>query len=140
MKVQKNIRGDWEAVTRMELGTANRVLEIRTGKGMRCLYTNARVYTLDGGFMSTDLFGDFNKRLATDNGARCTEKSVRAQHEQALTVASVTLREAVAFYAGKDVFTPEAIAHMDGTPTIDAASKEYHGRVALEGFADPMHY
>lgn len=47
--------------------------------------------------------GDFSKTLAADQTARCTEKSVRAQHERACLNIGAVIAEAKAFYAAKKV-------------------------------------
>lgn len=69
-------------------------VEVITSKSSRGgISAHGRVYKRDGAFNSTDLFGDWNKTLAT-NPARATEKALRALHEQALSGLSDQLAEA----------------------------------------------
>lgn len=57
------------------------------------IVSRARVYKRDGAFKSTDIFGDWNKILATNPG-RATEKNLKALHETALHGLEAELIEA----------------------------------------------
>ena len=61
-KISKG-RDGWEAKTTIDMGTANRVLIVSTGKTNGGMITRAVVNTDNGdGFLTWDLFGDFNQR------------------------------------------------------------------------------
>lgn len=95
-------REGWEAKTTIDMGAANRVLIITTGKTTGGMATRAVVNTDSGdGFLSWDLFGDFNARTIY-KGARCTEKTVRELHQLALDGIEQTMAAARAHYAAKE--------------------------------------
>ncbi len=85
-------------------------LSITTSKGSRGLrsYCTVGFYSapLPGSIFSSfsfAMFGDFSKTVASAEGVRCTEKSVRALHELALAKVPELLPEITAFYAPKEV-------------------------------------
>lgn len=100
-KISKGREG-WEAKTTLEMGTANRVLIVTTGKTTGGMVTRAVVNTDNGdGFLVWNMFGDFNARTFF-KGVRCTEKTVRELHQQALDGIEQTLAAARAHYAAED--------------------------------------
>ena len=100
-KISKGREG-WEAKTTIDMGTANRVLIVTTGKTTGGMVTRAVVNTDNGdGFLTWDLFGDFSARTVY-KGARCTEKTVRELHQLALDGIEQTMAAAVAHYAAKE--------------------------------------
>lgn len=100
-KISKG-RDGWEAKTTIDMGTANRVLIVSTGKTNGGMITRAAVNTDNGdGFLTWDLFGDFNQRTVY-KGARCTEKTVRELHQLALDGIEQTLAAAAAHYEAKE--------------------------------------
>jgi hypothetical protein len=78
------------------------------------MVTNCMVNTESDGFLSWNIFGDFSKRTMF-KGVRCTEKTVRELHAQALAVSDLTMSEAAAFYAKKDAkdHADEAVLFID---------------------------
>lgn len=101
-KISKGHEG-WEAKTTVDMGAANRVLIVTTGKTNGGMATRAVVNTDNGdGFLTWDLFGDFSARTFY-KGARCTEKAVRELHQLALDGIEQTMAAAVAHYAAKEV-------------------------------------
>jgi len=95
-------RDGWEAKTTIDMGMANRVLIVSTGKTNGGVITRAVVNTDSGdGFLTWDLFGDFSARTVY-KGARCTEKTVRELHQLALDGIEQTLAAAAAHYAAKE--------------------------------------
>mgnify|MGYP001022612851 CR=1 FL=1 len=94
-------RDGWDAETVIDLETKNRVLIITTHKVNGGVANRATVNTKKDGFLSWDLFGDFSKRTVF-KGTRCTEKTVRALHQQALDAVEQIKAEAAAFYQVKD--------------------------------------
>lgn len=100
-------REGWEAKTTIGLGVANRILQISTHKGSRGLVTCSSVMKSENGILTFEMFGDFSKRVPY-NGVRCTEKTVRELHAQALSVSDLTMAEAAAFYVAKDAKDAEA--------------------------------
>lgn len=77
------------------------VLRIYTGKSSNgVLYTSASVHFVRDGMVTFVVFGDFRKTIQTER-ERCTEKTVRAQHQRALDVVDAIKAEALAFYAKK---------------------------------------
>lgn len=84
---RNNMHNELRAVTREGIevpGHTGYFVEVTTSKASRGgIATRARVFKSDGRFNTTDLFGDWNKTLATAP-ARATEKAIRALHEQAL--------------------------------------------------------
>ena len=100
-KINKG-RDGWEAKTTIDMGAANRVLIVTTGKTMGGMVTRAVVNTDNGdGFLTWDLFGDFSARTVY-KGARCTEKTVRELHQLALDGIEKTLAAAAAHYEAKE--------------------------------------
>lgn len=100
-KISKGREG-WEAKTTIDMGTANRVLIVTTGKTTGGMVTRAVVNTDNGdGFLTWDLFGDFSARTVY-KGARCTEKTVRELHQLALDGIEQTMTAAAAHYAAKE--------------------------------------
>lgn len=93
-------REGWEAKTSVDMGADNRVLIISTHKTTGGMVASATVNTRDGDFLVWDMFGDFNQRTKYP-GARCTEKTVRDLHQQALDVIDQTMAAAKAHYAAK---------------------------------------
>lgn len=100
-------RDGWEARTEIGLGAYNRVLVITTHKTTGGVVTQATVNKLTDGMLVWEMFGDFSKRQVY-KGVRCTEKTIRDLHEQALGVSDITMSEAAAHYAKKD--THQSIA------------------------------
>jgi hypothetical protein len=96
-------RDGWEANTQMDMQEANRVLIVTTRKMTGGMVTRAMVNTDSGsGFLSWNLFGDFSTRTQY-KGVRCTEKTVRDLHQQALAAIEQTLAAARAHYQAKQV-------------------------------------
>lgn len=98
-------RDGWAAQTDIELGPleqdAKRILRIQTSKARCGISTRASVWKIDGrGTMSTVLFGDFSKTIATANN-RCTEKSVQTLHDTALASKDDVLCQVDAHYGAK---------------------------------------
>ncbi|RMX08213.1 hypothetical protein D8I35_03625 [Corticibacter populi] len=83
------------------LDEKNRELHIRTAKHGPELVTTARVVTVDGAFVTFEVYGDFSKNLVRTLD-RCTEKNVRAQHERVLARLDDLVRKVQAFYAAKN--------------------------------------
>ena len=100
-------RDGWEARTEIGMGTSNRVLVITTHKTTGGVVTQATVNTLTDGMLAWEMFGDFSKRTVY-KGVRCTEKTIRDLHQQALEVSDLTMSEAAAHYVKKD--TKQSIA------------------------------
>ncbi len=101
-KVQKGMRGTWEAKDSIELGN-DRVLQVSTHKTSDgSLVTTATVHLRDGQFLSHRMFTDFSQRLAA-RMLRCTEKNVTLQHADAMRLRELTaLKEAItAWYVAK---------------------------------------
>lgn len=95
-------RDGWDARSTLGMGLHNRVLVITTHKTQGGMVTQATVNTDNGnGFLVWEMFGDFSKRTV-HKGVRCTEKTVRELHAQALAVSDITMSEAAAFYAKKE--------------------------------------
>jgi len=104
-------KGGHRACTAFPLGDAldtmgrpgTRVLDITTYKFSGGLGTFASCHIEAGGMISFFIGGDFHKRAAQLNGARCTEKSVRELHTAVIDQqSSAILAEARAFYEAKD--------------------------------------
>lgn len=101
----------WQARTEIGLPTKDRVLVISTHKTSSGLVTHNMINTKVGNLLQWEMFGDFSKRLV-HTGTRCTEKTVRDLHQQALDVQADTIAEADAFYAKKEAawdFTTQAV-------------------------------
>lgn len=95
-------RDGWEAETIIGMGVANRVLLVRTTKARGGMVNRFTVNTDKGdGFLSWDLFGDYNKRTEFA-GKRCTVISVTELHARALREADQHLIDAAAHYAKKE--------------------------------------
>ena len=93
-------RDGWKAETTIEL-EAPYIMRISTYKSSRGLVTNATRYKSDGkGMISFEMFGDFNQTITLTN-ARCTEKTVAAQHAAALADVEGIKAKCAAYYAGK---------------------------------------
>ena len=105
--IQKGREG-WEAKTHIKMGIKNRVLVIHTHKTQGGMVTSNTMMTETGGYLSYVMFGDFNSRVQY-KGVRCTEKTVRDLHQQALDVSDLTMSTAAAFYVKKEE-TAEATA------------------------------
>lgn len=92
-RVQKGMRGTWEAKDSIELGN-NRVLQVSTHKvSDGSLVTSATVHLRDGAFLSHRMFTDFSQRMMTA-AIRCSEKNVTEQHAQCM-VKLAELKEAI---------------------------------------------
>ena len=115
-KVTKGKNG-WEAETSISMGPATerhgdkvgeRVLTIRTSKGYgpgKGIDARASVALhLDGWVQHVIGYGtpggDFSQRILR-SGAKCTEKAVRALHEEAITHADAILADARDHYAAQ---------------------------------------
>lgn len=102
-------RDGWNAKTDIELEPigpmepdAKRILRIETSKARAGISTCASVWKLDGrGSMSTILYGDFRKTIAVES-SRCTEKSVKTLHENALASKADLLAQVNAYYGAKN--------------------------------------
>ena len=91
-----------EAKTIIPMGIKSRVLVIHTHKTTGGIVTSNSVMTdMGNGCLTCILFGDFSKRVA-HKGARCTEKTVRELHQQALGISDLTMSEAAKFYSQKE--------------------------------------
>lgn len=98
--VQKSIRGTWEAVDEIELGSG-RVLKVSTHKvSSGDIITTATVLKREGGFLSHMMFQDFSQRLLV-SAVRCTEKNVTAHHATALMQLG-TVRQAIDAHYAKE--------------------------------------
>lgn len=119
-------REGWEAKTIIGMGAKNRLLVIHTYKCSGGMVNTFCIFTdMGDGGMSCELFGDYSKRT-TYKGTRCTEKTVRDLHAQALSVSDLHMRDAAEFYAKKDAAKDVTFLHSEN--------------VELGGFSDPMHY
>lgn len=104
-KVAKNYHGKWFAESYVDMGTfdvaegGKRVLRISTTKGSSGpMYTSASAMTeKPDGCTVCMIFQEYRKILIkADPKTRCTEKSVRSQHDEALTQIDALLIEALA--------------------------------------------
>lgn len=97
---QRNMRNEWEGTTFIPL-EGKRQLRVRTGKSDRgVVYTTASgVEVTDHGFINAP-FSDFSEPCASEK-MRCTEKSVRAQHEAVLLGIEERVERAKQFYKVK---------------------------------------
>ena len=119
-------REGWEAKTIIGMGMNNRLLVISTHKTTGGMVNTFAIFTdMGDGGMSCELFGDYSKRTVC-KGTRCTEKTVRDLHAQALSVSDLHMRDAADFYAKKDAAKDVTFLHSEP--------------VELGGFSDPMHY
>ena len=94
-------REGWEAETVVSINETQ-ALRIRTGKGSRGVPTSATVVqpTLTGFIWSP--FDDYSEELRKGVGLRCTDKTVRAEHEAALADIEGLKSRALAHYERKD--------------------------------------
>ena len=104
--ISKSMRGNWEAETCIELGQKNRELQITTTKSDRGVYTSASVVTINSDdeghkWITFAVFGDFRETLIVE-AKRCTEKTVREQHDVVLKDIESIKARALHFYAAKD--------------------------------------
>lgn len=90
-------RDGWAAETRIELD-AERALQIRTSKGGRGLQSSATVIKPTPTGFTWSPFEDFKETLREGRGLRCTEKTVRDEHAQALIDVDLLLVRAAAHY------------------------------------------
>lgn len=105
-------KGGWRSKTSIAMGQAKdtigrygtRILEINTYKFQMGLGTFASCSILRDGIMTFAVHGDYSKRVMQTNNVRCTEKSVRDQHEACLSPSSLEniLNRAREFYDAKD--------------------------------------
>jgi hypothetical protein len=108
--IHKGMRGTWEAVTYIPMH-GKREIEIKTHKTDGGIVTTARVMTHENGMLvhayglisagiGTSGQGDYRERMIVAN-CRCTEKSVREQHADAIMHAQGVVERALAHYAGE---------------------------------------
>ena len=100
--VNKGIHG-WTADSEHELD-GKRVLRMYTMKSSRggiVTNVNAGVISLDGRGFTYELFGDFNETVLR-NAGRATEKTIRNQHEIAVSMIDGIRARALAYYAAKE--------------------------------------
>ena len=110
-------RDGWQARTEIGLGIENRVLVITTHKTTGGIVNQATVNKATDGMLVWEMFGDFSKRQVY-KGVRCTEKTIRDLHQQALEVSDITMSEAAAYYAKKD--THKAVAScLNQVPSME---------------------
>lgn len=116
-------RNGWEARTEIPMGVKNRILAISTYKTTGGVVTQTTVFTdMGDGGMSYDLFGGFSKRMVF-KGLRCTERTVKELHQQALNVSNQLMSEAAAFYEKKDATKQAYMAQ--GAVALSAMSKKH---------------
>lgn len=100
MRITKYPNLGWFAESFIELG--NKAIQITTCKRSNgCISTTAKGVRRDGNFISHTLFIDFNKTYASEK-KNATEKAVRTQHEQVLTLKDQILDDYKVHYC-KDV-------------------------------------
>jgi hypothetical protein len=113
--IRKDCRGNWKADTRIEFDAGiggdsdiggdsgkRQVLEIHTGKNHRGeLYTSASVHKIDGAFSTFVMFQDFHKVMVATR-IRCTEKAVKAQHDDVLSRIASIKQYAKQHYSDKE--------------------------------------
>lgn len=108
--MQKGREG-WNAKDTIDLGaatsagrTGTRMLEISTYKRSRGgIHTRVNCHIVADGCTIFEVFGDYNKTVATIEGAKCTEKAVKTLHATVMAQqADAILAEARAFYSAKD--------------------------------------
>ena len=101
-KIGKDIRNSWTAVSSLELPD-NRALQILT---MKCsndrIVTSVKVVKIEEKGFSFRFFQDYGKTLITEK-KRCTEASVRDQHDRAIAMLPDILPEVYAQYGFDDV-------------------------------------
>lgn len=97
--------GGWEAKSRIPLIEPLQ-LDIDTHKSVNGgVTTIASVVKVEDGVTSFARYGDFRETVERDKTARCTEKTVRVQHEAALANLPEILERVYAFYEAKGVKT-----------------------------------
>lgn len=103
-------RDGFEAETVFTLDAATqRVLIVTTCKTQGGMTNRFCVQVDKGdGFRTWDIFGDYNQRNEF-KGTRCTEKTVRDLHAQALSVVGQHLAQAAAHYAKKAADRTECV-------------------------------
>lgn len=89
-RVYKSIRDGWvaESTTPLLFQIEGKPTQLRLSTSKRqggVLETYASVQSFDDGFVTFRVFRDFSQRIIKDT-MRCTEKSVRLQHDLALTM------------------------------------------------------
>jgi hypothetical protein len=104
-------RDGWNAKDTIDLGaatsagrTGTRMLEISTYKRSRGgIHTRVNCHIVADGCTIFEVFGDYNKTVATIEGAKCTEKAVKTLHATVMAQqADAIVAEARDFYAKKD--------------------------------------
>lgn len=100
-------RDGWEARSRVKLdryGFPGRILQITTSKSLRGgIYSHAM-----SAFISEDksfvwaMGADWEKRLANQPKARCTEKAIKTLHALAIANVEALVEDCVAFYSKKE--------------------------------------
>lgn len=100
-KIWKGREGfEAESVFALDQAT-HRVLIVTTCKNTGGMISRFCVQIAKGdGIRTWDIFGDYNERIVF-KGTRCTEKTVRELHAQALSVVDHHLTQAAAHYATK---------------------------------------
>lgn len=100
-KIWKGREGfEAESVFTLDAAT-QRVLIVTTSKTRGGMTNRFCVHVDKGdGFRTWDIFGDYNSRTEF-KGVRCTDKTVRELHAQALSVVEQHLTKAAAHYANK---------------------------------------
>ena len=107
IKVYKG-RDGCEAQNDIELDNG-KILRIRTSKTYSGLCSSAQVFTLENGFMTTILYGDFAKRVS-HAGVRCTEKNVREKQSAMVATIEALKVEVAALYEAKEKKESPALA------------------------------
>lgn len=99
-------RDGWEARSRVKLdryGFPGRILQITTSKAAGGgIYAHAMSATIKNGSFVWEIFGDWQKTLAKQPKTRCTEKSVKALHDLAISNVEALVEDCVAFYSKKE--------------------------------------
>jgi hypothetical protein len=107
VRLEKFPTRGWQANTDIPL-EGTRVLRLHTSKhqvrGVAAgVSTQASVHKVEGQFITHELFGDYSKTVALDSISKCTEKSVKALHAEALGRLDDILAEVKAYYAAKEM-------------------------------------
>lgn len=104
IKTNKGYNG-WTAETDIVLEKfekCSRILRISTLKGRGEICSHASVHIQNTNSISTDLFGDFNKRnIQVAPCKRVNEKAVLQVHQQAVLKIPALIEVAKAFYVNK---------------------------------------
>lgn len=104
---RKDFRKAWRAESRVRLGVdetdpakpARWQLDITTSKNDRGeLVSSASVAKIDGGFATHRMFADYSRNIFRRT-ARCTEKNIEAQHNEALAMLETVLADVRDHYA-----------------------------------------